>query len=278
MKLPNLSNSMSVAHLRCIQSIHEPPDRRNPDTLVRRFIPLLERWRAARLSHEELARLRKDPFYYYLVARTKYYDEVFHDAVFDCVQRVVSVGCGSDTRAYRFRRLLRSHGVTVLECDQPEIIAAKRRMAKWWRHLDHIEYLPIDLNDGAWPELERSLRARTDSKALVLMEGVSPYVDERAFGRFLQLLSTTLFPGSHVAYDFKIRGANDSFGRAGRTERPFRLSRDTNEVNVFHAAHGLRLERLELSSVLCARLLPGVVEPNVPLFDEDGLVRLQVAR
>ena len=278
MALPSLSSLMYVARLRYIQSIHEPPDRRNPDTRVRRFLPLLERWRAARLGREELARLREDPFYYYLIARTTYYDAVVHDAVFDGVQRVVNVGCGSDTRAYRFRQLLRGHGVTVLECDQPELIAAKRRMVKWWRGLDHVQYLPVDLNDGAWPELERSLQAGTDSKTLVMMEGVSPYVDARSFRRFLQLLSTTLSAGSHVAYDFKIRGVNDGFGRAGRTEEPFRLSREEGEVVAFHATHGLRLDRLELSAVLCARLLPGVVESNVPLFAEDGLVRLQVAR
>ena len=32
----------------------------------------------------------------------------------------VMVGCGSDTRAYRFQDLLCRHGVKVLECDQPE--------------------------------------------------------------------------------------------------------------------------------------------------------------
>ena len=278
MALPNLSSLSYVARLRCIQSIHEPPERRNPDTRVRQLLPLLERWRAARLGRDELARLREDPFYYYLIARTRYYDTVFQDAVLDDVRQVVNVGCGSDTRAYRFRQLLRRHGVTVLECDQPELIAAKRRMVKWWRSLDHVEYLSIDLNDGAWPGLERSLRARTGAKTLVVMEGVSPYVDAGAFPRFLTLLSSTLSPGSHVAYDFKIRGANDGFGRAGRTETPFRLSREGDEVKAFHADHGLRLEHLELSSRLCARLLPGVAESNVLLFDEDGLVRLQVAR
>ena len=74
MALPNLSNSMYVAHLRYIQTMYELGERRNPDTLVRHFIPLLQRMRSAWLSRAELASLREDPFYYYLVARTKYYD------------------------------------------------------------------------------------------------------------------------------------------------------------------------------------------------------------
>jgi hypothetical protein len=81
LKLPRVCNLMYVARLRYIQSIHESSERRNPDLLVRHFIPLLERWRLAWISQEELSKLRMDPFYYYLVARTKYYDQVFSDAV-----------------------------------------------------------------------------------------------------------------------------------------------------------------------------------------------------
>src|SRR5437016_10304251 len=143
MGLPNLSKSMDIARLRYIQSIHESPERRNPDTLVRHFIPILARLRTAWLGRQELSKLRADPFYYYLVARTHYYDQVVNDAVADGVQQIVNVGCGSDTRAYRFKHLLRSQGVHILECDQPQAIYAKQRIAQRWRPCDYVEYLPI---------------------------------------------------------------------------------------------------------------------------------------
>ena len=275
MGLPNLSNSMYVARLRYIQSIHESPERRNPDTLVRHFIPILARLRTAWLGRQELSKLRADPFYYYLVARTKYYDQVVNDAVSDGVQQIVNVGCGCDTRAYRFKHLLRSRNVKVLECDQAKAIHAKQQAAKRWRCSDYVEYLPIDLNDDTWPELEHWLGDRTRTKALVLMEGVSPYINGGNFGRFLVLLATRLSPRSHVAYDFKIRGVRDDFRRVGRIQEPFRLSRASDEVATFHEALGLRLEHMELSSELCARLLPDLAESAIALFSEDGLVRLQ---
>jgi hypothetical protein len=62
---------MFVARLRYIQSVHEPPEWRNPDTLVRHFIPFVERCRLAWASHHDVSKLRENPFYYYLVARTK---------------------------------------------------------------------------------------------------------------------------------------------------------------------------------------------------------------
>jgi methyltransferase (TIGR00027 family) len=278
MALPNLSNSMYVANLRHIQSIHESPERRNPDTLVRHFIPMLQRIRTAWLGQAELSKLRADPFYYYLVARTKYYDQVVNDAVSGGMQRLVCVGCGSDTRAYRFKDLLCRKQVKVLECDQGEAIRVKQRLARRWRNFNYVEYLSIDLNDTGWPELESWLGDRTGPTTLVLMEGVSPYVNYSAFVQFLRLLATRLTVGSQVAYDFKIGGVKDDFGRDGRTQKPFRLSRASDEVATFHKACGLQLEHMELSSELCARLLPDLDKSATPPFDEDGLVRVEVAQ
>jgi methyltransferase (TIGR00027 family) len=276
MKLPDLSESMYVARLRHIQSLHEPLERRNPDTLVRYFIPILRRWRAAWLGPRGLARLRAEPFYYYLLARTKYYDQVLNDAVTAGAQRIINIGCGSDTRPYRFQQLLRSKGIRVLECDQREAIHVKQRLAKRWRPCDYVEYLPINLNDNAWPELAHWLGDRAGSKTLVLMEGVTMYINDSNFRQFLLLLATKLTAGSYVAYDFKIRGVKDDFGRVGATQRPFRLPSASDEVIAFHKAQGLRLERMELSSDLCLRLLPGVAESAASFFIEDSLVRLQV--
>ena len=119
---------------------------------------------------------------------------------------------------------------------------------------------------------------RTAPKTLVLIEGVSVYVDEKNFRRFLQLLAAKLSPGSHLCYDYKIQGANDDLGRSGRTVKPFRLSQVREEVATYHEALGLRLEHMELSSELCTRLLPDLTKSPFPFFDEDSLIRLKVDR
>jgi len=276
MARPDLFNSLHVAHLRYIQSIHESPERRNPDTLVRRLLPLIRRWRTAWMGTRELARLRVDPFYYYLVARTKYYDKVFNDAISAGVQRIFSIGCGSDTRPYRFEAILRSRGVQVLECDLPHVIQAKRRIVRRWPGAEHVEYLSLDLNEEAWPDLSRRLGDGAGARTLVLMEGVSPYVNESNFHRFLKLLGSELRAGNQVAYDFKLREAKSELGRVGRTQRPFRLPADRDEVETIHLEHRLRLMDFELSSELCARLLPDAAKSAASPFTEDALVRLEV--
>lgn len=268
---------MMVARLRYIQSIHEPPEHRNPDTLVTRLLPALERWRAARLRPEALSRLRADAFYYFLVARTRYYDDVVSEAVSAGVRRIVNVGSGADTRAHRFSALLRSHGVSVIECDQPAAIDAKRRGVRRWGSADGIRYLPIDLNDGSWPTLERTLAEQPDVKTLMLLEGVSPYVDEGAFTKFLLLLTGALAPSSRVAYDFKYAGVHDEFGRGGRTLKPFRQSREHDDVRAFHERLGFQVDQLQTGIELTTSRLPAIAQTGAPLFHDDGLIRLRIA-
>jgi methyltransferase (TIGR00027 family) len=277
MKLPNLSNSMEVARLRYIQCIHEPAALRNPDTFVKHFISPFDRWRCRWVRPKRLVELRANSFYYYLVARTKYYDEVLLGALCSDFQQIINIGSGIDTRAHRFAHVLKLKGVRVLECDQPEAIYAKQRKAKQRGLSDEIEYLPLDLNDDEYPALERRLAA-IQVKSLVLMEGVSPYVQDSAFSRFLLLLAKNLPSGSRIAYDFKLRGVNDDFGRIGRTQRPFRLPKSREEVAAFHAKHGHLLEHMELSSELSTRVLPILTELGATLFSEDGLVQLMIKR
>jgi methyltransferase (TIGR00027 family) len=277
MILPDLSYMVTVGQLRYIQSLYETPEFRNPDMAVRDFLPALQRWGCDLRGRTQIGRLRAQPFYYYVLARTKYYDSVFVDSICDKVDHILNIGCGSDTRAYRFGHVLRQKGIRVLECDQPEAIHAKEQIARRWWPVDHVDYQSIDLNDDSWPDFERWLEQNQGKNMLALMEGVSPYVNHDSFGRFLDLLAARLGPGSRVAYDFKLRGVAEDFGRSDRTQHPFRLPEDLDEVTAYHAAHGYRVEHLELSSDLSMRLLPSLLaHAGVSLFREDALVRLRL--
>ena len=266
---------MYVAELRYIQSIHENGGLKGPDHVVGSFLPLLRRWRCEWLRQGTLTALRADPFYYYLLARTIYYDQLFVEAIAQEASSIIDIGCGTDTRAYRFEQVLRQNNVTVMECDQPEAIAVKERMVKKVGKYAYITYAAVDLNDDSWPEFEHSLTHLT-GKTFILMEGVSPYINENAFRGFLALLGRRLTEGSRVAYDFKLRGVADTFGLGGRTAAPFRLSWNKDEVAEYHEKLGFRVNSLQSSTDLSAALPPRPAKPCSALFKEDGLVQLEV--
>lgn len=270
MNLPNLSHMMNVGALRYIQARFESPQYRNPDDAVGAFLSLQQRLGCALRGRLFMPRLRSGPFYHYVLARTRYYDEVFLDAIYGGVGCIVNIGCGSDTRAYRFAHILRQKGVTVIECDQPQAIDIKQNLARQRWPTDHVRYAPLDLNDTRWSGLERLLGETGQQPVLVMLEGVSPYISRESFAAFLRLLAAKLHPRSFLAYDYKLAGAAEAFGRSEKAERPFRLPASRDEVAAYHDALGFRLQHMELSSELSKRLLPG----TPLLFDEDCLLRL----
>lgn len=276
--LPDLSNSVGVAKLRYIQSVCEDPEYRNPDILVRDFLSLPLRGLSRLQGRLQLRSLRARPFYYYLIARTIHYDQVFTDAIrSNKAKYIVNIGCGGDTRAYRFARELRQQKIKVLECDQPRSIAVKQKLAirKW--STEHICYIAIDLNDEAsWSSLEGCL-AHISSPILVIMEGVSAYIGEQQFRRFLSFLAAKLPAGSRVAYDYKIRAVSDHRGPTGDGKRPFALPATKEDVIAYHSALGYDLDDMALSPELALRLLPKLGR-NIPQFAEDGLLTLTIER
>jgi methyltransferase (TIGR00027 family) len=269
MTLPNLSWMVNVGELRYIQAHCEPAPRRNPDVLAGAFLPLARRVACLLRGTLLMPRLRARPFYNYLLARTKYYDQVFLDAVASGVGCIVNIGCGGDTRAYRFAPLLRREGVRVLECDQPRAIRAKRRIAERRWPTEHVRYVELDLESRGCRRLERLFDAGVP--VLVMMEGVSPYISTEAFEAFLRFLAAKLGPGSTLAYDFKIVATEEEPGRRAPVERPFRLPAERPPVAAYHAALGLDLQHMELSSELSRRLAPEATA----VFDRDGLLVLR---
>ena len=77
-----------------------------------------------------------------------------------------------------------------------------------------------------------------------------------------------LEPGSALAYDFKLEGVAQDFGRSTAAPQPFRLAGGRDAVAAYHRALGWQLERLE-SSAFDLDALPGgdtplVVVPAAP--------------
>jgi methyltransferase (TIGR00027 family) len=280
MRLPNLSHMLRVAQFRYVQSVYEPVELRNPDNFAGDLLSLPQRLACdlyGKFFLRSLRRSHRGPFYYYLLARTKYYDSVFLNAVEgNLVRYVVNIGCGGDTRPYRFAKMIREQRVQVLECDQPDASRKKQELVRRLWPADNVDFLGIDLNDESWPQLQQWFLGRQPAPTLVMLEGVSPYVDSRTFGLFLEFLSEILPANSTVAYDFKISGVNDDWGKGNASMLSmFRLPSDHSDIARYHEDRGFSIEFLESSADLTTRLLPSLDTSVTPLFLEDGLVRMR---
>jgi methyltransferase (TIGR00027 family) len=154
-------------------------------------------------GHDIAKRLdqRFPPMETWLALRVAYLDRLVHLAVDRLsIRQVVILGAGYDTRAARLPRA----GVTFFEVDHPATQAAKRE------RLGKLDNYPVDAARYVTCNFEREdpierLTANgfdTREPALVIWEGVVPYLTEAAVRATATRLASGLDPRSLVAFDF----------------------------------------------------------------------------
>ena len=196
MLLPDRHYSASVGQMRYTQAAYEKGCLRNPDRDVAKLLSPAQRVYAELNGLLRLGTIRRVPFYAYLLARTKFYDDFFCNPEPRDWRYLVNIGAGTDTRAHRFRAFLDSMDIELLECDLAAAIRNKQARARRAWKGERIGYQAIDLNAPAWPQLQTWLQSRRDAGCRVMMEGVSPYIERSRFPAFLLFLGGRLPVGS----------------------------------------------------------------------------------
>jgi methyltransferase (TIGR00027 family) len=145
--------------------------------------------------------LRFPPMELWLALRVAYLDRLVGHAVDRLsVRQIVILGAGYDTRAARLPRA----GVRFFEVDHPATQAAKQaRLAELDGYpIDAATYVGCDFeHDDPVARLVAAGFERT-APALVVWEGVVPYLTEAAVRATAAGLATGLDPRSLVAFDF----------------------------------------------------------------------------
>lgn len=113
--------------------------------------------------------------YWSVTIRTSIIDAYIREYLDKGCKTVVNLGAGLDTRPYR---LGLPHDVKWIEIDSPEIVALKNERLKEHRPDCQLERIGLDLTD---PVARKQCLAEINDRsgpALLLTEGVVPYLDE----------------------------------------------------------------------------------------------------
>jgi methyltransferase (TIGR00027 family) len=154
-------------------------------------------------GHEIAKRLdaRFPPMEMWLALRVAYLDRLVSLAVDKLsIRQVVILGAGYDTRAARLPRA----GVTFFEVDHPATQEAKReQLAKLDKYpVDAARYVTCNFEREDPIERLSANGFSTSEPALVIWEGVVPYLTEGAVRTTATRLASHLDPRSLIAFDF----------------------------------------------------------------------------
>lgn len=147
---------------------------------------------------------RFPPMELWLALRVAYLDRLVGLAVDRLsIRQIVILGAGYDTRAARLPRA----GVRFFEVDHPATQAAKRaRLAALAGYpVEAATYVACNF-EREDPAARLAASGLDDAPALVIWEGVVPYLTEAAVRATASALATGLHPGSLLAFDLVGKG------------------------------------------------------------------------
>jgi methyltransferase (TIGR00027 family) len=140
--------------------------------------------------------------YEYVLARTRFMDEVFANALNDAFTQIAILGAGFDTRALRFQ--YQNKGTKIFELDQPG--TQKPKLAIYQRKgvalPKELAFLPADFKNQSLEDNLLSGGFQPGQKNLFLWEGVTMYLTAEAVDQTLKAIHKLSAKGSLVAFDY----------------------------------------------------------------------------
>jgi methyltransferase (TIGR00027 family) len=267
----DICSLITVGGFRYVQNVLEHGAGQNPDYLVGQLLDAACRKQAVEFAeYHTLSGLLAHPFYNYLLLRTRYYDEAVLQSLDAGCKQVLIIGAGTDTRAYRFRSQLLDANAKVIECDLAAAMTEKARAVAQLGEHGHVRFCTINLVDEPSAGWLKASGYDQEAKSLIIIEGVTPYVPERPFRRWLAFLAEASRRETMLCCDYKLAGCNDSFGREQANAEPtLRLAEGETAIAEFHHCSGWDLRSIESSDSLAKRF--GMAAERV-LSREDIIV------
>ncbi len=191
---------------RAASSLESDSHYRSDDQVARLLVPTLLRI----LLHIPLVRrlysriLAPKGIYEYTIARTKYIDGVFQEALAEGFDQILIMGAGFDTRAIRFQ----AEGTKIFELDAP--ITQQAKLEQYQKRglsiPENVAFIAIDFDKESLPEKLEAAGFVQGGKSLFLLEGVLMYLQPASVDETFRVMETFAGPGSEVVFDY-VRGS-----------------------------------------------------------------------
>lgn len=222
---------------------------RGPDNLAKIYLKgfdrLLLTFRKLTLA---VAKRRVPGTYEYVIARTKFFDEAFEQALNECYPQVVFLGAGYDTRPYRFKDSIKQ--TEIFELDVPTTQQIKKQFLKKSNIAipDKLHFVPINFNKENLSEVLNEVGFKINKKTLFIWEGVTEYLTPEAVDSTLDFIRQN--SGNAVAFNYiyksVIDGTCDYYGTevvkaASESSEPYQFGVEEGKIEQFLNARGFEI-------------------------------------
>lgn len=189
--------------------------------------------------------------YEYVIARTKYIDEVFQQVLAEQFDQILLFGAGFDTRAIRFNAA--SQGTKIFELDVAATQTAKIQQYQKRKLAipSNVVFIAIDFEKDTLSQKLDEAGFRKGARSLFILEGLLMYLHRESVDETFRILKEYAGKGSRVVFDYiyasVLRQENLYYGEQGmvqsvaRINEPWRFGIEKGEIERFLLSYGFRL-------------------------------------
>jgi len=198
-----------------------------------------------------LRRFAPKGIYEYVIARTKYIDAVFRQALAEGVDQVLIFGAGFDTRALRFQDECGDAG--IFELDVPITQQAKlgQYRKRGLRIPENLVFIPIDFDRESLEERLAEEGFVRGARSLFVMEGLLMYLQPESVTATLKVIQAFAGEGGLVVFDYvkasvlghtgAVHGEDDILRSVTRAGERWQFAIEEGELEAFLETYGFRV-------------------------------------
>lgn len=156
--------------------------------------------------------------YEYIIARTKYIDNVFKESIENGITQILILGSGFDSRSVRFGE--KNSNIKIYDMDS--IHTQKEKIEQFRKRKIDIPsntiFVPIDFNKESIEEKLGAYGFEKNIKTLYILEGLIMYLNKESVDELFELIFKLSGKGSRVVFDYiyasVLRKENIYYGEA----------------------------------------------------------------
>lgn len=179
---------------------------KGPDYLANLFLPPQARFFLSftffrKIFHRKLH--KKAPgSYEYICARTRFFDDLFQEALKQNIPQIVILGAGFDTRAIRYENLIED--TQVFELDVPTTQEQKIDLLEksGIEEPVNLSFASINFDKDDIKQVLAKVGYEPNKKSLFIWEGVSMYITREAVNNVLAFVKLHSGKDSSIAFDY----------------------------------------------------------------------------
>ena len=229
--------ALGTLFIRALSCFEPDPSIRGKDDLAILFLSNTRRQRLQNGRYRYLAKSRIGKgTYEYIIARTKFIDDLFSEALNNGIEQIVIMGAGYDTRAYRFGDELEE--MPIFEVDAKFTQAAKiEKLVKAEIPHEHVSFVTVDFEKD---DLESQLSAggfRKEASTLFIWEGVTLYLTPESVDSTLDHLRSLCCGGSILCFDY-FNSRDHHLRRIEKKDELILFGMNSEEMSVYLESKG----------------------------------------